>query len=534
MSFDSTTLQSVRLTAQQLTENSQVLVIPNPEFPLARFADTFNVDAAPTNEPVTPELTAAVEEHFEEINQEELPHEEDDKEALISMVTASLAKVQFNTSNVIVPSIDSMVRDFNERQQASNEADVRIDIFNYDPIHSDPRLTTHVQSYANVNPQAEYRSFTLRPASTESIIDMVSINNPHLEREQVVEWLLKVQPEVIDSVYASLFHNGNGVSPSNLPFVVGGNAPFNIDALALAYFLCGHLTENPADVVGQSVDLDEWAHTMRMLHEMLGSYLLRAYLRRAEDRQNQVLVLRSDARSPVENRRVIVILNGDLAQEWQAAGGDANVILGCAVDDGGAQTIPRLNEKADRYRQRWMAIYPLIRQSAADQAARNRRTDMVEAFFAQAQFGTLAEYGVTDLRERLAQSIRSLREKEIENEYEGFARLICAIYFPEPTYYDYLQLMQQYGEQWPEASRRELSTQSLLTLVAIWIAQQIKVERYTPVVDAPAPVQQLEEPTGGEATDAIGDASTGEGPLADEPDAADGDDATGDDDQAAA
>lgn len=517
MSDISATVQSVKLIAQQLTESSQVLVVPNPEYPVAQFAQGYTPDQAPTNTEVTPEMTASVEEHFGEMNDETVVTEEEVGADLISLVSGALAKIQYNVNNILCPSVDDMVRDFNERQQASTSADVRADIFRYNPIHSEPRLTTHLQNYANVNPQANYRTFILNPASAEEIIEMVSINNPHAEREQVTEWLLGVDPEVITGTYAALFGRNRSLAAGDLPFVVGTNAPFNVDALVLAYFICGHLSENPTDVIAESVTQEDWYHTMRMLHEMLGAYVLRAYTRRAEDQRNGVLILRSESSNAIENRRLVVHLNGDVEPQWKAQSGDLSAVLGSALETEGSQTIDRLKERQTYFIQKFQNVYPLIKQAAEDHAERSRRKDMIESFCTIAVQGTLGELQVPDLRERALQAIRGVRPEQLCNEFLAFSKLICEIYFPESTYWDYVCTMDRCNEELGGGvNNRELATQALLSLYAAWAAGQIRVERYKPeVVAAPEP---LEEPTGGEAENAIEDAVTGEGPLVDDAD----------------
>lgn len=518
MSDIANTVQSVKLIAQQLTESSQVLVVPNPEYPVAQFAQGYTPDQAPTNTEVTPEMTASVEEHFEEMNDEAVVTEEEVGADLISLVSGALAKIQYNVNNVVVPAIDSMVRDFNERQQASTSADVRADIFRYNAIHSEPRLTTHLQNYAAVNPQASYRTFILNAASVEEIIEMVSINNPHAEREQVTEWLLGVDPEVISQTYASLFNRNKALNVAELPFIVATNAPFNVDALVLAYFLCGHLSENPCEVISESVTADDWYHTMRMLHEMLGSYVLRAYTRRAEDMRNGVLILRSDSSNAVENRRLVVHLNGDVEPQWKAQGGDLSAVLGSALETEGSQTIARLEERKVYFIQKFQAVYPLIKAAAEDNAERSRRKDMVEAFCAQAVQGTLGDLQVDGLREKVLVAIRGVRPEQLCNEFLAFGKMICSVYFPESTYWDYMCTMDQCAaESETEISNRELATNALFSLYAAWAASQIQVERFKPEVVETAP-EPLEEPTGDEAESAIADAATGEGPLVDDSD----------------
>ncbi|MNQ58343.1 hypothetical protein D3C85_725420 [compost metagenome] len=145
---------------------------------------------------------------------------------------------------------------------------------------------------------------------------------------------------------------------------------------------------------------------------------------------------------------------------------------------------------------------------------------MIEAFVTQAGQGTLAEMQVDGLRDKVIDAIRQVRPEQLCNEFVAFGQLICRIYFPESTYWEYMQLMDKAGQDAPEASRRELSTNALFSLYAVWAASQIQVERFKPEVIEQAPAA-LEEPTGDEAEGAIADAATGEGPLVEETDEAD-------------
>ncbi|MND94256.1 hypothetical protein D3C87_1179150 [compost metagenome] len=303
--------------------------------------------------------------------------------------------------------------------------------------------------------------------------------------------------------------------------MVGTNAPFNVDALLLAYFLAGHLGENPCEPIGETnVSYEDWVQTTRMLHEMLGAYLLRAYQRRADDQRNGVLVLRAEAANAIENRRLVVWLNGDVEPQWRAANGDLSAVLGSALENSGSQTLDRLEERKVYFIQKFQSIYPLIQQAATDNAERSRRQDMIEAFVTQAGQGTLAEMQVDGLRDKVIDAIRQVRPEQLCNEFVAFGQLICRIYFPESTYWEYMQLMDKAGQDAPEASRRELSTNALFSLYAVWAASQIQVERFKPEVIEQAPAA-LEEPTGDEAEGAIADAATGEGPLVEETDEAD-------------
>lgn len=516
MSDITNAVESVKQLAQQLTESSRVLVPVDDAFPVAQFAVNYVTEMAPTNTEVTEEMTASVEDHFEKDNAELPVVQEEENLGQVNQVATALGKIQYVVDNIICPSIKSMVTLFGERQAASTVADIRADVFKYNPIHSEPGLTQHIQNYRNAPNLSEYQTYILPSRNVEQIIEMVSINNPHVEREVVTEWLLGVDAETIQLVYDFLFSRNSMFTLAEVPWLALGEAPFSIDALLLAYFLCGHLIENIIDPVSESATEEEWNRTLRIMHEMFGNYLMRAYLQRAENQQNGVLVLRSESARAIERRRLVVVLNGDVAPQWRAAGGDVSVVLGFALDENGTATIAKLAERADYYLQKFNTIYPLINAAAHDNATVTRRNDMLEAFL---EVTAAAEFSVgedVDRRQRAFDTMAKLSPDQQVNEYMVFARMLCDIYFPNSTYLTYMSLMDDYSQQFPNATRRELATESILTLAAVWLAAQVQVQTYAPIIAAPTYTEQTEEPSLAETETEVSDAVVGEGPLSEE------------------
>ncbi|MFO5854842.1 hypothetical protein, partial [Klebsiella pneumoniae] len=65
----------------------------------------------------------------------------------------------------------------------------------------------------------------------------------------------------------------------------------------------------------------------------------------------------------------------------------------------------------------------------------------------------------------------------------------------------------EFSQMYPEATLRELNTQSLISLMAAWLSQQIKVERSTGVVDSYAklPVKEVIETVEDDSTETLDD-----------------------------
>lgn len=491
--YQSETMDAVRDGAQTLTREGKVLTMGNPEFPLAVFADTYQVNDEPTNTNLPPEEMVAVEDFFDDANQDSTPATDDSREGMVDNLFTAISKIQFNTSNVIIPSIKEMHKQYANLQQGVGQAEYSVKPWRYLDPHNDPVLVNHINTrYTNVRPKDTYVSYELPTQTADSIIEMIAVNNPHMEQEAVTEWALQVGAERLEAVWGTLFNAGGQVQPAGLPYLSAQEAPFNVDDILAAYFICGHYIDNPVQVPGQDVALEDWEHTLKLLHEMFGFYLMRAYLRRAEAREHGILILRNEAINPIDTRRAVVIVNGDVFDPWVVGGGDIQAVLGAAVENTGVTDLKYIVAGAEKYIARWHAIYPQIKQAAIDYADRQRLNNIISTFRDVSRSDLLKDRYSADFEAKLKDSLRYLRRDDYSNPYKVFSTMICRVYFPESTYIEYLDAIDAVGQNFPKASIRELNTQAMISLVAIFCAKQVVVEDFIPEIDpnavAPGPV----------------------------------------------
>lgn len=468
---------ALKQAAQIYTAANKVLTVENPEYPLAVFADSFVTGQLGEDFDNQEALTASVEEHFESVNQEPGEVALDEREALIANVHAGISAISFKANNEIIPAIKQQVDAYISLQNKALEADIRVDPFVYNPIHSEPRLTEHLSSrYSSITPLREYNTFILEPISAAEIIEAVTINNPHLDQTLATEWALALPVADIDTVWNELFGRTRAVNLVELTFLNSRKHPFNIDKLALAYFLAGHLIDNPRTVPGYSVDLEEWERTTTLLHEVLGYYLLQAYLQRAQDLELGTLVYHYDSNDAIRNGRVVVTIDNDVADTWFRNGGRVEAILGVAISGGTLYMASDITEQSETLIAKWNTVYPLIRQSTCDKAELEKRNHAYSVFidYYLARPNRFGE-DHNALRDAATKAIRKVTSKELENPYCVFSKLICEVMYPEGSFKDYLDEINYYGEAFPEASIRELSTQSLISLAALFLAKQITV-----------------------------------------------------------
>lgn len=480
--YQTETMDAVRDAAETLTREGIVLTIGNPEFPLAVFADTYKVDDVPTNTELPNEEIVAVEEHFDEINQESTVVEDDTRESIVSNLYAAVATIQFNATNVIIPAIKAMHTKYATMQSGACEPEYSVRSWRYLAPHNSPGLVNHINTrYTTVQLKDTYRSFHLESQSADSIIEMMAVNNPHLEQEEVTEWALQVGSSRLEAVWSSIFQT-DVVVPATLPYLTAMSAPFNVDDILAAYFICGHYIDNPQNVPGVSVDLDEWEHTLKVLHQLFGFYLTRAYTRRADQREFGLMILTNEATNAINTRRAVVVCNGDVFDPWVLAGGDIQAILGAAIENTGITDARHIDANAAKFIARWHGVYPLLKQAAIDYSERQQFNNVISAFHEITSTDILKELYTPDLPKRLQDAMGYIRRDEYVNPYKVFSTLICRVYYPESTYIEYLDAIDQYGQDFPKATVRELATQAMITLVAIFQAKQITSEPFQPEI----------------------------------------------------
>lgn len=484
--YQSETMDAVRDAAETLTREGKVLTTGNPEFPLAVFADTYKVDDEPTNTALPEEEVVAIEEHFDAINQDSTPAEDDTRESIVANLHTAVAKVQFNTTNIIIPAIKAMHTQYASMQASSSEPEYAVRAWRYLAPHNSATLVNHINTrYTQVQPKDSYRSFHLETQSADAIVEMMAVNNPHLEQEEVTEWALQVGTERLEAVWTSIFGSQGVVVPAGLPYLTAQGAPFNVDDILVAYFLCGHYIDNP--VANSGVDIDEWEHTLKILHEMFGFYLARAYTRRADAREQGQMILTNDATNPIDTRRAVVICNGDVFDPWVLAGGDIQAVLGAAVENSGVTDVRHLDANSAKFIARWHAVYPMIKQAAIDYSDRQRVNNVINTFREVGKSELLKERYSPETEAKLIEALRYIRRDDYDNPYKVFSSLICRVYFPEATYLEYLDAIDQYGQDFPKATVRELATQAMISLVAIFQAKQIVTELFMPEINPDGP-----------------------------------------------
>jgi len=490
--FSQTSPKVVAPLAQALTESNRLLALRSEHIPLAASCECYSFNDKPNKVAYSHQLATVSQEDFEEENAVVSTPQEEAFDHQADLMAQGLKALTFKARQVIIPTINAYVEAYQARRSVGSQPNLNVLIWQYAPVHSEPALINHVQMrYEKVRAQDNYRTFMMGPKTAEAIIELAATNNPHLDQQQVTEWLLKVGADRIVAVWNQLFNKARSITPSSLDFVAPHRLPQAIDELLLAYCLCGHFIDNPVDGLNESVSLEEWKRSMTLLHEYLGSRLLYAYQRRVDDSKFDVLIYRSQAVDPLLNMSVSVEVNGDIYQAWLDKGGQVETILGGAVYKPGLRKGAQLLEDQPTLVKRWNQLYPLMRQACVDRVTTRRRQEALATLMDDSVVKPegLPQLAMIDARTRAQSLVRGLKEQDFDNPFQMFAKLVCGLHYDNPIYLDFLHAFEHYAKLHPEATPRELAVYSLIEVAASWMAAQVQVIDFKPQVDPNATLE---------------------------------------------
>lgn len=487
--YQPNTLNSIAPLAQALTQARLVLSVAEPSYPLQAMVNAYGNPVEGDQRSLSTTAMQIAQEDFEEANANPTDEDGEVVDRLAKLMATGMLAITHNARNVIVPAVNAYVEAFNARQADGVQPKIEISVFNYDPVHDDPRLVNHVAGrYSQVALRPSYRTFMLPKATAEQVIEMVSNNNPHLDPPQVVEWLLKVGAETIANVWGQLFST-SALDPLTLPLAQRQRLPYSVDEVLLAYCLVGHLAQNPTDVPGESVDEGEWTNAMQKMHEYFGALLLNAYSRRADQLKRDVLVLKSDGNDPIGRRTVEVVANGDTYGPWLEQGGDVQVLLGGAILNPSATRAADFAQHGDAFLAKWLQIYPLLCQALADDVVRKRREDLLVIMSSPNKdtANILPQISYSELVERLRATLRQVRDKDFENVFLVVTKLVCEAYFPNPAYASFLAEMEIAAKIHGGSDVRSLAAVALIAVGGDWLRSQMRLTEYEEFVNPNIP-----------------------------------------------
>ncbi len=488
------TLEAVKGPAQALTYSGKALAFADPDFPLAVFTDGYLVEPETEDSAISQQSIVATEEHFEAVNETVIEPIQDEREAIIANTHTGIAKLQYNVHNVMIPAIKAMCGTYAESFNARIQPDISVDTFEYHEVHNSAELVNHIsESYTSVNIEQDYKTFLLEPLNAEEIIDFVANHNKHFPREVTTEWLLAVGAARINNVFTELFLKNRRLVLNDVNFLRLGKAPFNIDEILLGYLLLAAYRDNPTDKIsGESVSLEQWEQAIAVLHAAFGRILLNNYAIREEMRARGQLVLKYDAERYIHTCKVKVIVNHDVAEEW-LANNSVEAILGAAVSNRSLVSTALIDPVKEQLIKVWENTYPIINKAAYDKATIERRNMAVKAFMENVD-ALESMVQLENIHKVVDVILSEMSVNEYNNHFLLFTKMVCKATGSDTIYLDYLESIDEYSQVFPNATAKELETQALITVIALYLSKQITKVNYKPEVDnTPMPAEAPEE-----------------------------------------
>lgn len=476
--FKPSTVNIARQVAESLTFNRTMLQPRYSHIPVAVMAEHYITPIDVTQQPLSSTRTDEVVRQIEEYNANPTGIADAEFDRLTEFMAHGLQSMLSFTRNNVVPMCKHITQAYTDHSQSARMPEINVEVFNYDPIHSEPGLTEHIMTYSDVRAGSQYRTFRMVMPTVEVMIDWMS-TTPHMDGEVVRRWASALAPSEIQDVWISLWNSERMVAPEAVDFLKLTQQPFSVDKVLVAYFLSAYLCKNPQDIQGETGTLEEWNEASDRLHRLLGATLFNIYAQRARARRQERVVLRYDADDSVKTGRVLVRTNGDVYSEWGDKGGNVKVLLGAAVSAQGLMCAADLTRRADELVATWDRKHYLIRQTRVEKFVKERRNVLKTLFLYPApEVKDLFDNQPTSpvVEARLSDELRRVRDADLDDIPRLVTRLVCNVYFPGTAYLEFLETMDRVATDMGNDvhNAREVATMAVVEMTAAWLVSQVK------------------------------------------------------------
>jgi hypothetical protein len=474
--FKPSTVTVARPLAETLTANGLLLRPKSPNFPVAVMADHFRAPLQAEHRELSGERTDQVVENFRHLNAKVTDLAADEFDQLVELMSFGLERMLTTVREAVIPTCKAIRSGYDSRSEVSRLAQIEVKPLVLHKIHDEPGLTSHIADRYLSVPQAEaYRSFLIATPSVETLVQWLSANR-HVDAALTADWACGVGADTLRLVWSRLFGTARSLTAQQLSFRDLGGFPFNVDAVLTAYLLTHYLLENPQDVTGEGVSLDEWEHAILLQHQYFGAQLAQGYVKRAQARTRQRVVWRYEAEQPMTDGRVVVVVNQDVYPDWLSRGGDVKALLGAAIADPARTHAADLTAVQADLIAVWERKHYLIRQSRLDNYLRQRRSHLRTLLLVPPQDVRELlpkDISAPELEGRVAKLLQSVQEEDLHDINRVISKLVCEVYYPNTPYRSFLDAMDRIAADQGDLPPREVATIAAVEMIAAWLAQQV-------------------------------------------------------------
>lgn len=239
----------------------------------------------------------------------------------------------------------------------------------------------------------------------------------------------------------------------------------------------------PEGVVG--ISLGDYREYMSIIVEQTGRLLCRLMERRDRNIRQKVLV----TQYPVTNiayvrpDEAIIYVNGDLYNQWLAAGGSPEVLFGAYVS--GDYSIEgsdydALLKNAEKHKAAWRRQFGILQ---SEQMARAYNTTIValrNAVLKEIESIPDENLMVSRdvLKDRLLTMLENVQSSEIDDLYELARRVVCRVMFAHTQAEAILAEIDNIAYKNPSMDVKEVALLATIAIVSRWVAKLITVSTF--------------------------------------------------------
>lgn len=283
----------------------------------------------------------------------------------------------------------------------------------------------------------------------------------------VREWLAEGGLNAIENAWNKYFVLGQVKTLS-----MGIDAESTTEALAI--FIIANALKNKAPFE-VSMSADQYQRQLECIMYYVAPYISEAVERYEESVARDVLVITYPTNRKVKDAKIRV--NAAVYNKWLENGGVPEIILGASLLDQPCDGATLMRE-GERYLRRWDAQ---IAQLKVTQDT-NRLATIKEAMISRSRdvIESIVEHGgvvTNEMYQVLRQRVDEMTLYHLNDLHSFIRSLICDILYPNTEAKRILQLLDNYGKEYPDLPPRELALLAVTDIVSKWVVAMISVER---------------------------------------------------------
>lgn len=378
--------------------------------------------------------------------------------------------------NIVNPIIKKVVEDataYADSKTRSRMSPMNVVPYHYPEPYNSPILAELVSRYGDVFNNDMKLTIVFPPMAAGQIREMAKTGISRLDGD-ISNWLSECSDEFVEGVYNNVFGDRSPTLTSALSDVASRPA-----VALLVFLLARRFMDDIPD--GINSPLNAYKEYMSGLMSQSGRQVVNAIRRREDNDRLNAMVIKAPRRndSPFETAEGNVVVNADVYRRWLKEGGNPEVIFGAIHLGNDDLNFQALLDGKDKYLVAWQRALALLKTKTDFERFNHFLEGMRQAMLTQ-----IAELdddirAVTDqaYKERLTEHLARVKEGGVDEPWAIARKLVCRVLFPHTDAEKILWAIATQCKNNPELDVREAALLATIEIVALWVADQFKVEK---------------------------------------------------------